>query len=156
MADNDEQKAKSESGVTSGHVAALAVVIVGLLVALWLVLQNTENASEATNVLGVVIPAFATIGAAVFGITAAYRVGNATGESKGKEDGKEEVKKAIRPLVERLESNATEQVIVPLRRNLVSESGSDFASFSVGGEGIPNQAVVDIEADIRTLAALVE
>lgn len=156
MADSGEEKVKSESGVTSGHVAALAVVIVGLLVALLLVLQNTDDANEAANILGVVIPAFATIGAAIFGITVAYKVGNATGESKGKEDGKEEVKKTIRPVVERLESSAREQVIVPLRRNLVSQTGSDIASFSAGDEEISNQAVVDIEADIRTLAALVK
>jgi hypothetical protein len=70
------------------------VVVVGIIVVVLIVMPEFDSERDTvTGVLGVVIPAFATIGAAVVGIT----VGYSTGQSSGKEAGKAEGKAEVRP-----------------------------------------------------------
>jgi hypothetical protein len=80
---NPDEPAKTQSALTPWHVLATGVVVVGLVVLVWVVLAQTGSAQEATTVLAVIVPAFASIGAAVFGVQVAYSRGKETGEKEG-------------------------------------------------------------------------
>lgn len=70
------------------HVMAVAIISLAVVAVTLVVLGEVENeADSATGVLGVIVPVFATVGAAVFGVTAAYNVGKTSGEDKGAAQG---------------------------------------------------------------------
>jgi hypothetical protein len=96
-----EQKPPTEEAETPApaltklHLYGLALVIGGILLTLLIVIGQFDSERDTvTGVLGVVIPAFATIGAALFGITVGYSAGEskgtAAGEAKGKDDARAE------------------------------------------------------------------
>jgi hypothetical protein len=101
------QQHKTQPALTPWHVLATAVVVLGLVVLIWLVLANTESAQDATTVLAVIVPAFASIGAAVFGVQVAYsrgqeigeKQGNVTGEKRGNRQGKRQLAADLLPKV---------------------------------------------------------
>jgi hypothetical protein len=87
----DGAKEAAGTRLTAMHIAGLAVLILGILVVLLIVMPEfNEDRDTATGVLGVVIPAFATIGAALFGITVGYNAGQSSGKETGKAEGKAE------------------------------------------------------------------
>ncbi len=130
---------KAAATVTPIHLIGLVIVVLGILAVLALVMPkfNAER-DTAAGILGIVIPAFATIGAALFGITIAYGEGKATGEQKGKAEGEagklEAVataessgrKMAARQILSRLEPamEASDRVTNSLQAALTSPAGS--------------------------------
>jgi hypothetical protein len=90
-AKTDGAKEAAVTRLTAMHIAGLAVLILGILVVLLIVMPEfNDERDTATGVLGVVIPAFATIGAALFGITVGYNAGQSSGKETGKAEGKAE------------------------------------------------------------------
>jgi uncharacterized membrane protein len=83
MADPPDDTPKSP--IRSGIDVLLIIVILGALVAITIFVVNhyKGQSTDAATILGIVVPAFATIGAAAFGITVAYNAGAAKGEAKG-------------------------------------------------------------------------
>jgi hypothetical protein len=66
--------------------ALLLAITLGALVGLTVVLiKHYPTSADAATILGIVVPAFATIGAAIFGVTVAYNAGQAKGEAKGEQ-----------------------------------------------------------------------
>lgn len=130
---------KTPATVTPTHLIGLGIVVLGILAVLALVMPrfNAER-DTAAGILGIVIPAFATIGAALFGITIAYSEGKATGEQKGKAEGEagklEAVvdaessgrKIAAREILARLEPGveASDRVVSSIEAALVNPAGS--------------------------------
>jgi hypothetical protein len=87
----DGAKEAAGTRLTAMHIAGLAVLILGILVVLLIVMPEfNDDRDTVTGVLGVVIPAFATIGAALFGITVGYNAGQSSGKETGKAEGKAE------------------------------------------------------------------
>jgi hypothetical protein len=87
----DGAKEAAGTRLIAMHIAGLAVLILGILVVLLIVMPEfNQDRDTATGVLGVVIPAFATIGAALFGITVGYNAGQSSGKETGKAEGKAE------------------------------------------------------------------
>lgn len=75
---------KSRPSVGGAQLAALCIVVVGLVAVTALALHRfNPDRDTATGILGVVVPVFATIGAALFGVTVAYSAGRTTGEAAG-------------------------------------------------------------------------
>lgn len=64
-------------------VAALSALII---LTLYTARHYAGDATKAATVLGIVVPAFATIGAAAFGVTVAYSAGQAQGQARGQAD----------------------------------------------------------------------
>ena len=82
-ATSDKDAAGSAIGVW--HIVGLAIVVVGIIVLVLLVRSDfNEDRDTVTGVLGVVVPAFATIGAALFGVTLGYSTGKESGKASGK------------------------------------------------------------------------
>ncbi|HVL97083.1 MAG TPA: hypothetical protein VM266_14590, partial [Solirubrobacteraceae bacterium] len=82
------------------HAATILILALALVAITALVLGNVENqADSATGVLGVIVPVFASVGAAVFGVSVAYNAGKASGEesgtAKGAAAGEEKAKRDI-------------------------------------------------------------
>jgi hypothetical protein len=81
----DQTATNNKTAIRSGIDVLLIVVILGALVAITIFVVNhyKNQSTDAATILGIVVPAFATIGAATFGVTVAYSAGNAKGEAKG-------------------------------------------------------------------------
>jgi hypothetical protein len=58
-----------------------------------------RNATNAATIIGIVAPAFATIGAAAFGVKVAYSTGKKQGTVTGKQTGAAEAARKLAPLV---------------------------------------------------------
>jgi hypothetical protein len=87
-ADQAEDDASTEPKVGPWQLASVLVVIAGLVAIFALALGKYDsNKDTMTGVLGVVVPAFATIGAAVFGVSVGYNAGKSAGEATGKAKG---------------------------------------------------------------------
>jgi hypothetical protein len=124
------------------HVVALGILMGALLIALALVIPKfNSDRDTVTGVLGVVIPAFATIGAAIFGVTVGYTAGKAQGESAGKAQGEVEKKAAVNDALSDLHSNvadaheAMDAVLKNLTTNLESPKGQN-AFVAPGGDAV--------------------
>ena len=77
-------------------VLTVAVALVALItITIYTARHYGDNATNAATILGIVVPAFATIGAAAFGITVAYNAGQAKGEATGQAAGVAEKAKAV-------------------------------------------------------------
>lgn len=74
-------------GLSPWHVLSIAIVVLGLVALVWLVLMQTPTANDAVNILAVIVPAFASFGAAIFGVQVAYGAGKDSGERVGTESG---------------------------------------------------------------------
>ena len=81
----------AENGGSSGglgfwHFACLAVVVGGVIGLVYLVMNQYTKASDVATILGIVVPALATIGAAGFGVKVAYERGANQGKARGKKE----------------------------------------------------------------------
>jgi hypothetical protein len=152
------------------HIAGLAVLILGILVVLLIVMPEfNEDRDTATGVLGVVIPAFATIGAALFGITVGYNAGQSSGKETGKAEGKAEGearkdeaaavartqgrKEVAEELAERLErgKGSVTKVVQSLTTALPSPAGEDAFVVDHGA-----MADAPLRLEVKDLAAAPE
>jgi hypothetical protein len=89
----DGAKEAAGTRLTAMRIAGLAVLILGILVVLLVVMPEfNDDRDTVTGVLGVVIPAFATIGAALFGITVGYNAGQSSGKETGKAEARPKAK----------------------------------------------------------------
>lgn len=86
----DEENEGKVSSVKGGliQLASLLVVLLTLTYIVRIVLNTYSSATDAAAVLGVIVPVFATVGAAVFGIQVAYGKGEQAGQKKGEELGR--------------------------------------------------------------------
>jgi hypothetical protein len=121
---------KGKPTVATGQVVALAVVVLGLVAVTALALHRfNPDHDTATGILAVVVPVFATIGAAVFGVTVAYSAGRTTGEAAGSEAKRSAATQARRDLasevLERLRpaGESVERILEPLVTLLPSPEG---------------------------------
>jgi len=65
-------------------VALIALVLAAVItITIFVVVHFADNATNAATILGIVIPGLATVGAAIFGVRAAYNAGQAKGEATG-------------------------------------------------------------------------
>lgn len=84
----EEQTSRTNLG--PWHVVALALVLAALVGIVAIVAGRWTDAQDAAAVLGVIVPVFASIGAAVFGIQVAYERGKSAGTTEGKDEGQKE------------------------------------------------------------------
>lgn len=73
--------ASKRSWVDVALIALLLAAVAGITS--FVVIHFDQNATNAATILGIVIPALATIGAAIFGVTVAYNAGQTTGKAAG-------------------------------------------------------------------------
>lgn len=77
-------------------VLTVAVALTALIVlTVFLVRHYGGDATNAATILGIVVPAFATIGAAAFWISVAYSAGQAKGEAAGQTQATQATGKAV-------------------------------------------------------------
>lgn len=121
---------KAAATVTPIHVIGLGIVVLGILAVVGLVMPkfNAER-DTAAGVLGIVIPAFATIGAALFGITIAYSEGKSTGEEKGKAKGETAKAKAVATAGSAGRKSAASEILARLQP---SDEASDRVVTAIG------------------------
>jgi hypothetical protein len=143
---SESSEATTESTLTPWGVAAIAVVVFGLLALVVVVLRGTDTAQDATTVLAVLVPAFASIGAAIFGVQVAYDKGKETGGKEGEATGlarghKAGQKAAAASLLRMTEGEATGEGY----RAKSAQGGADEALQQV------RQRLIAIMADEETL-----
>ncbi len=138
--------------VGSWQFASVVVVIGGLVAIVALALAKYDSDKDTvTGVLGVVVPAFASIGAAAFGVTVAYHAGKSSGEVTGKAKGEEGKVQAVHDAKKTLAS----EVLTHLRNaqapveqlvSSVAHAGSSAAgeeSFTLASEAGPVEVTTD-------------
>lgn len=117
---------------------SIAIVMVALAAIIWKVL-DASNPDSSVAVLGVIIPVFATIGAAVFGIPIAYQRGADQGtqtatagkqqaiaeaSDKAKKDGQRTAKSQMQPVVSELVAGVND-LVGRVRAASTSPPGTD-------------------------------
>jgi hypothetical protein len=122
--------------------SVLTIVVAVVIITLYTVRHYATSATDAGTILGIVIPVFATMGAAIFGVTVAYQSGSRTGEQTGVKKGKNDAANIVEPevnsmhdsaerLVRRIEvhgsSRAGEEMLLLGRDNPVEVPNSDLA-----------------------------
>lgn len=86
--DGSKESSAATSIVSLWQFLSATAVVAGLVAIVWIVVKNVSgDGDSAVGVLGMIVPAFATIGAAVFGITSVYQSAKATGEKVGEAKG---------------------------------------------------------------------
>jgi len=168
------------SALTFFGVLAIAIVMGTMLLIVWKVVDGYTKASDAASVLGVIIPVFATIGAAVFGIPIAYSRGTDAGQQQAnaqlpqkleqaKQTAKSEVKATLQPSLDALHSQVTD-LIGQIRTQTDNPPGGDAfqilappgvvaAAPQLAGTSfftLPAHAVSDIERRFGAVAATVD
>ncbi len=147
--------------ITGLHLLGLLIIVGGIVLVLLIVMPKFDATKEtASGVLGIVIPAFATIGAALFGITVGYTGGSATGKAKGKAEGRKEVAKQVRDRVTKTEP-AHQNLVEPLKLQLEArDRESVFLLPDESGQGqaynikFDDLAAADsLESDLQTMAS---
>lgn len=128
-------QAASARSVGFWHILGLFLIIAGIVLLVLILKPKWNNDTDTvTGVLAVIIPAFATVGAAIFGATVAYSAGKSTGENAGKAQGEANKDQAVREGKQELADAA----LKPLRRahesvNNIVEPLAQMAS-SLGDE----------------------
>jgi hypothetical protein len=159
-----------KSPVRSGLDVLLVVVILGALVALtvFVVTHYKGQSTDAATILGIVVPAFATIGAAAFGITVAYSAGAAKGEAKGEAKAQEAANQAASSTAWRLGSYVAPalEAVRDIRRTLettaTSLPGERTLRFRPdeqdphGGAAVDPQPLHEAEAQLERLRGAIE
>jgi hypothetical protein len=114
-------------------VIAIGVVMAALVAIVFQVIDRYPMGSDAGTVLGVIVPVFATVGAAVFGIPIAYQRGADTAEQKAAaaeqpklaaaaKDGESSAKQKLAPAVHAVEE-AIDRVLNQVRTQTTSRPG---------------------------------
>lgn len=153
----------------------IAVVMAALVVVIWKIL-DASTPDSAVAVLGVVIPMFATVGAAVFGIPIAYQRGATVGAQQAtstkdqevaaasdnaKKQAQADMKTRIGPVVDDF-ANAARSLVERVRNGTESPVGTDTYVLTRGRDDpapdtavIPSGALTDVEKNAAQLEALV-
>jgi hypothetical protein len=134
---NDRDAGDGQDG--GGQAAAATMwtflsVLVALLALIGLVVyagENYKTVQDATTLLGVVVPAVVSVGAAAAGIRIAYDRGQNTGE-KQKEA---ELKSKLQPLAEEAQGK-TSEALEPVVQTLGSPQGTEDLVLAPG-ESLP-------------------
>lgn len=106
-------QAASTPSVGPWHILGLFLIIAGIVLLVLILKSKWNNDTDTvTGVLAVIIPAFATVGAAIFGATVAYSAGKSTGESAGKREGEANKGQAVKEGKQQLANT----VLKPLRK----------------------------------------
>jgi hypothetical protein len=113
------------------------------------VVRHYPKSTDAATILGIVVPVFATVGAAVFGVTAAYQVGT----GKGAETGKKAAAKDLAPKVKAAQT-AVHHLAEQVRR--AGESPSSSEMLRLNAVEVPHQDVGAAEAAMAELQGQVE
>jgi hypothetical protein len=144
---------------------SIAIVMVALAVIIWKVL-DASNPDSSVAVLGVIIPIFATIGAAVFGIPIAYQRGADQGTQtatagkqheiadaadKAKKDGQRTAKSQMQPVVRELVAGVND-LVGRVRTASTSPPGTDNHVLGLLGDQTTDQGA-SAEARLRALGA---
>lgn len=154
----------------------IAVVMAALVVIIWKIL-DASTPDSAVAVLGVVIPVFATVGAAVFGIPIAYQRGATVGAQQAastknqevaaasdnaKKEAQAEMKTRIEPVVTNF-ADAARSLVERVRNGTESPVGTDTHVLTRGRDDpipeeavIPSGALTDVEKNAAQLEALVK
>jgi hypothetical protein len=85
--------ATARTAVDAVIILIAVTALVGITV--FTVREYDADPTKAATILGIVVPAFATIGAAAFGITVAYNAGQQQGEARGRQRGTQEAEQAV-------------------------------------------------------------
>ena len=103
--------------------------------------------------LGIVIPVFATVGAAVFGVTAAYQAGSTTGGSNAAKDTKANMASVLAPQIDDIKT-ALDPLLTKIENAATSTAGSSLLTIA------PTTTTVDFDqndiAAIRKSLAAVD
>jgi hypothetical protein len=158
----DEQTSDREASHTEPTLTAprslwdlliVLAALIGLIVLTGLTMRHyAGNATNAATILGIVVPAFATIGAAAFGITVAYSAGQAKGQAAGQADKAKAVEAARGEVAEQL-TPRIESVRSALRQ---VRTVLDVNSFSPPGQETMFLGVRPTQASDRPAAIRVE
>ena len=132
--------------LTKLHLYGLAIVIGGILLALLIAIGKFDSERDTvTGVLGVVIPAFATIGAAMFGITVGYNAGESKGKATGEADGKEQGRAEGEAAKAEVAADSRQEVADNVKRLLPDRDASErvFSSLARSSPANTGQLRVD-------------
>lgn len=167
--------------LTFPAVLAIVVVMAALVAIVFKVVDTYARGSDAIGVLGVIIPMFATVGAAVFGIPVAYERGAAKGEETAErrtdlkvkdatKDGEKRAREKLNPTVRALDdavSRLTERVetgmqsppgrddfVVQLDRAIADRLPDDTLEEPIFM--LPTQDIRDVRQQISELRASVD
>lgn len=142
---------KGESKAASWQKLGMLVVVVAALAwAIIYIVGKYDTASDAASILGIVVPVFATIGAAVFGVQVAYE----RGAKKAEESAADEVNTAqedaatARSEAAAAHDDATQIAIAARRVVDVAQVQAEGVDFSVQA----SRAGDDPITELRTLA----
>lgn len=131
------------------HIFGLFIIVAGIVILVLVVMPKfNQERDTVTGILGIAIPAFATIGGALFGVTIAYSEGKKTGAVTGQAQGeankdqaaKEAEKRVAHELRERLvpAKLSVQNIIGPISTALPSGAGEKV--FVLGdGEAAPER-----------------
>jgi len=137
----DPAKNPMPTVTASSVIPALAALVVMSALSAWIVhYYAADTATNAATILGIVIPAFATIGGAAFGVSVAYKSGNERGKVSGQAQGRaaaagalasqlKEAQQAVATLKDQLQTQASSH---PGSRDLLF--GAEAIHVSQGGE----------------------
>lgn len=153
----------------------IAVVMAALVVIIWKIL-DASTPDSAVAVLGVVIPVFATVGAAVFGIPIAYQRGATVGAQQAastkvqevaaasdnaRKEAQADMKTRIEPVVTNF-ADAARSLVERVRNGTESPVGTDTHVLTRSRDDpvpeeavIPSGALTDVEKNAAQLEALV-
>jgi hypothetical protein len=130
--DDAEKTPATSPAIGPWHVAALGVLMAAMVIALALVIPKfNSDRDTVTGILGVVIPVFATIGAAIFGVTVGYSAGKAQGETTGKAQGEANKDAAVTEALGAVHASATDAhealdtIVKGITTHLNSPAGSN-------------------------------
>lgn len=137
-------------------VLAVGLVMAALVAIVWIVSARFNKNDSATAVLGVIVPVFATVGAAVVGIPIAYKQGTSAGQQQGQAQGAQTAKAELLPKAADLQRNV-DALTTQLRTAGHSPSGAQVLHLTGGLEGtgepieLPTQVLDDLQVQARTL-----
>ena len=131
VAQTPTQGADDEPSAPQRHtwvdVALIALVLATVAtITIFVVVHFASNATNAATILGIVIPGLATVGAAIFGVRAAYSAGQAKGEATGTLVAADAAKAAQQQTAQRFSGGieVVKQLITSFHENLQTQTSS--------------------------------
>lgn len=180
MAGTGDGASKSSNPINGFAVLAIFVVMAALVTIVWKVVDAYSAGSDAVSVLGIVIPMFATVGAAVFGIPIAYSRGADAGQQQANaqvpqkidaatQQTKTQLRQQIEPNLQELQAKVDE-LLSSVRTQTSNPPGTDVHTIELPANilrdfpdlaasarfAVPTSTLSDIERQFGRLQSTVQ
>lgn len=121
-------------------MVAITVVAAAVVAITVFTVQHYGAATDAASVLGIVVPVFATVGAAAFGVQVAYQAGSTTGGNKAAQITKANMAGVLAPQIQDIQT-ALEPLLRTIEREGTSSQGSSLLQIA------PTAAPIDFDQE---------